>query len=246
MLKILNKDYLRWISRAWKYRLIVERQEILFMLKHLKPGQNAVDIGAHKGAYTYWMSKYAGANGNVFAFEPQSKLFNQLNKTLDDSKTNNVHVELLALSSNKGEKTLLIPGKKTSPSASIHNKSLDDGQSAKINVKTTTLDDYFCGKNQIPVHFLKCDVEGHELEVLMSGQKLLKMYHPVIIVESEARHCGKDNVIALFDLIKNNGYNGFFYNGESLISIDKFDIEKYQLNIYKKIYVNNFFFLPKL
>ena len=108
MLKILNKDYLRWISRAWKYRLIVERQEILFMLEHLKPGQNAVDIGAHKGAYTYWMSKYAGANGNVFAFEPQSKLFNQLNKTLDDSKTNNVHVELLALSSNKGEKTLLI------------------------------------------------------------------------------------------------------------------------------------------
>ena len=45
---------------------------------------------------------------------------------------------------------------------------------------------------------------------------------------------GKDNVIALFDLIKNNGYNGFFYNGESLVSIDKFDIEKYQLNIYKK------------
>ena len=146
MLKILNKDYLRWISRAWKYRLIVERQEILFMLEHLKPDQNAVDIGAHKGAYTYWMSKYTGTNGNVFAFEPQSKLFNQLNKTLDDSKTNNVHVELLALSSNKGEKTLLIPGKKTSPSASIHNKSLDDGQSAKINVKTTTLDDYFCGK----------------------------------------------------------------------------------------------------
>ena len=65
-------------------------------------------------------------------------------------------------------------------------------------------------------------------------QRLLKMYHPVIIVESEARHCGKDNVIALFDLIKNNGYNGFFYNGESLESIDKFDIEKYQLNIYKK------------
>ena len=90
-------------------------------------------------------------------------------------------------------------------------------------------------KNQIPVHFLKCDVEGHELEVLMSGQKLLKMYHPVIIVESEARHCGKDNVIALFDLIKNNGYNGFFYNGESLVSIDKFDIEKYQLNNLKNI-----------
>jgi len=246
MLKKIYKNHLRWILRAWKYRLIVERQEVRFMLKHLKPGQTAVDIGAHKGAYTYWMSKYTGTNGNVFAFEPQPKLCNQLNNILDNSKINNVHVELLALSSNKGENTLLMPGNKTSPSASIHNKNLDDGLSAKISVKTTTLDDYFCGMNQIPVHFVKCDVEGHELEVLMSGQKLLKMYHPVIIVESEARHCGKENVIAVFDLLKKNGYHGFFYNGKSLVSINEFDIEKYQLNFYKRIYVNNFFFLPKL
>jgi|TARA_B100001971_G_scaffold141459_1_gene130667 predicted methyltransferase len=128
----LKKDYLRWILRAWRYRLVVERQEINFMLKYLKPGQTAVDIGAHKGAYTYWMSKYTGTNGNVFAFEPQPRLYNQLNKILDNSKINNVHVELLALSANKGENTLLMPGKKSSPSASIHNKKLYDGLSTKI------------------------------------------------------------------------------------------------------------------
>ena len=245
MLNKINKDYLRWILRAWRYRLIIENQEINFMLTHLKPGQTAIDIGAHKGAYTYWMSRYTGKNGNVFAFEPQPRLYNQLNKTLEHSKINNVHVELLALSSIKGENTLLMPGKKTSPSASIHNKKLDDGDSTKITVETTTLDDYFCGKNQIPVHFIKCDVEGHELEVLMSGQKLIKKFQPIIILESEARHCGEKNVLAVFDLLEKNGYNGFFFNGKNMSSLDSFDIYEYQLSPNKKIYVNNFFFLPK-
>ena len=215
------------------------------MLKHLKPGQTAIDIGAHKGAYTYWMSKYTGTNGHVFAFEPQPRLYNQLNKILDNSKINNVHVELLALSANKGEDTLVMQGKKTSPSASIHNKNLDDGVSTKINVKTTTLDNYFCGQNQIPVHFIKCDVEGHELEVLMSGQKLLKKCQPIIILESEARHCGEENVLAVFDLLDNNGYDGFFFNGESMSSLKNFDIYQFQLDPNKKKYVNNFFFIPK-
>ncbi|MDG2267135.1 MAG: FkbM family methyltransferase [Candidatus Marinimicrobia bacterium] len=241
----MKKDYLRWVLRAWRYRLIVEKQEISFMLKHLKPGQTAIDIGAHKGAYTYWMSKYTGANGNVFAFEPQPRLYNQLNKILDHSKINNVHVELLALSANKGEGTLLMPGKKTSPSASIHNKNLDDGVSTKINVKTTTLDNYFCGQNHIPVHFIKCDVEGHELEVLMSGQKLLNKFQPIIVLESEARHCGEENVLAVFDLLDSNGYDGFFFNGKSMSHLKDFDIYEFQLDPNKKKYVNNFFFISK-
>ena len=244
MLNKINKDYLRWILRAWRYRLIIENQEIKFMLTHLKPGQTAIDIGAHKGAYTYWMSRYTGKNGNVFAFEPQPRLYNQLNKILEYSKINNVHVELLALSSIKGENTLLMPGKKTSPSASIHNKKLDDGDSTKITVETTTLDDYFCGKNQIPVHFIKCDVEGHELDVFRSGVKMIKKYQPTIIVECEARHCGKNNVKELFFLFEKLGYKGFFYNGELMANVDDFDIFQYQLTHYKKIYVNNFFFTP--
>ena len=97
MVNKLNIDILRWVSRAWRYRLKVEKQEINFMLSHLKPGQTAIDIGAHKGAYTYWMSKYVGKDGKVFAFEPQPKLYNQLNKLLEHSNNYNVNLELLAL-----------------------------------------------------------------------------------------------------------------------------------------------------
>jgi FkbM family methyltransferase len=244
MINKLNMDILRWIFRAWRYRLKIEKHEINFMLSHLKHGQAAIDIGAHKGAYTYWMAKYVGKYGKVFAFEPQPELYNQLNKLLKNSNSNNVNLESLALSSSRGEATMVIPGKKTSPSASI-NDNKREGLGAKITVEKTTLDDYFYNQDQIPVNFIKCDVEGHELDVLIGGQKLLHTFQPIIALESEARHCGADNVMAVFDLLQKLNYNGYFFNGVSMSSLDNFDINEYQLNPNKKIYVNNFFFIPK-
>jgi len=244
MVNILNIEILRWVLRAWRYRLKVEKQEIKFMLSHLKAGQTVIDIGAHKGAYTYWMSKYVGKYGKVFSFEPQQELYNQLNKLLKHSKSNNVNLELLALSSSKGEATMVVPGKKTSPSASIHNYK-HESLGAKITVEKTTLDDYFCSHHQTPVNFIKCDVEGHELDVLTGGQNLLHKCQPIIALESEARHCGEDNVMAVFDLLHNLNYDGYFFNGALMSSLDNFDIYEYQLNPKNKIYVNNFFFMPK-
>ena len=50
------------------------------MLNHLKLGDTAIDIGAHKGAYTYWMSKYVGNEGRVFSFEPQREIYEILKR----------------------------------------------------------------------------------------------------------------------------------------------------------------------
>ena len=95
MPKKLNSNILQWIFRAWRYRLVIEKHEIKFMLNHLGPGNTAVDIGAHKGAYTYWMSKYVGEKGKVFSFEPQPRLNKQLRLLLNDSK--NIYLLMMCL-----------------------------------------------------------------------------------------------------------------------------------------------------
>ena len=92
------------------------------------------------------------------------------------------------------------------------------------------MDDYFYKKNQIPVNFIKCDVEGHELEVLKGGEQLLRKFHPIISLESEARHCGIDNVMSVFNFLNKLDYKGFFVDGGSMLSLDNFNIEKHQLN----------------
>jgi len=240
---MINLDKYKWIVRAWRYRLKVEKHEINFLIKHLKPGQIAVDIGSHKGAYTYWMSKYVGKNGRVYSFEPQLKLYNKLKKLIEYSNLNNISLYPLAFSSSIGKSTLIIPNGYSSPSASIDRKITSND--SKIEIDTTTLDDFFYKKNKISVNYLKCDVEGHELEVLKSGKKFLSHFRPIISIESEARHCGENKVIKVLNFLTTLDYDGYFHNGQSMLSIDDFSVFDYQLNPDKKIYVNNFIFIPK-
>ena len=65
---------LRLSFRAWRYRLRNDPGAIPYLLATLGPGRMALDIGAHKGAYSYWMIKAVGPWGEVIAFEPQPEL----------------------------------------------------------------------------------------------------------------------------------------------------------------------------
>jgi FkbM family methyltransferase len=178
-LNILER--IRWVLRAWRYRLKVEKNEIQFLIENLKEGQVAVDIGAHKGAYSYWMSKCVGKEGKVFSFEPQPILYKKLKDLIQNSKKENINLQPLAFSSFVGKRNLILPNGKTSPSASIEKKvELND---SKIEIKTTTLDDFFYIDNNIKVDYLKCDVEGHELNVLKGIQNLLKSNKCIIQIE---------------------------------------------------------------
>ncbi len=106
---MINKEYMRWVVRAWRYRLRTEKQEIYFLLNHLKPGQTVLDIGAHKGAYTYWMSNRVGELGRVIAFEPQPNLNTYLSKIARYAPSKNIHVESVALSSKDGNAVMNVP-----------------------------------------------------------------------------------------------------------------------------------------
>ena len=108
-------DRLRLIFRAWKYRLRIDPAEIAYLLRIVRPGDRVVDAGAHKGAYSYWMSKAAGHQGEVVAFEPQPALAVRLTHLA----MRNVTVENMALSAAAGEMTLHVPGAGPSPGATL-------------------------------------------------------------------------------------------------------------------------------
>ena len=240
---MINKEYMRWVVRAWRYRLRTEKQEIYFLLNHLKPGQTVLDIGAHKGAYTYWMSNRVGELGRVIAFEPQPRLNAYLSLIAKKAPIKNIHVESLALSSKEGNATMGVPQDNPSPSASLN--QINGETALGITVKTTTLDDYVQNHDLSSIDLIKCDVEGHELDVFKSGYETLTQYKPVVMLECEARHNGTENVNAVFKYFRNLNYDGCFFDGKSFSSLDEFDLETYQTGSNRNIYVNNFFFTPK-
>jgi len=235
---------LKWVYRAWRYRRLLERHEIRLLLQQLRPGDIAVDVGAHKGAYAYWMRRAVGAGGRVVAFEPQPMLARALAALAAESGYTNLRVENLALSSTAGAMTLMVPGDSTSPGASLEPAAGVAGTARRTYpVSVTTLDAYFTGDDRRRIRLLKCDAEGHELEVFKGGRELLSEVRPSLLFECERRHRASGSVDEVFRWLADLGYRGYFIDRDGAHDIAGFEPGRHQADSGDRDYVNNFLFL---
>lgn len=233
-------ERLSYRYRAWRYRLKVEAPEIAFVLKTLSPGDTAIDIGAHKGAFTYWMRHAVGREGRVFAFEPQPILAEKLRRILPQLGFDNVTVEAAGLSSTEGGRILFVPAGGPAPGASLE-ADLAQRNGQKIEVSVTTLDSFLRERDVSKLRLIKCDVEGHELDVFRGAEETLRRVKPVLLFECEARHHPSGRIEAVFEYLESLGYHGqFFWQGE-LLDRTEFRAEQHQVPD-QKPYANNFVF----
>lgn len=235
-------EKLRFIFRAWRYRYRLDPAEIRCLLQVLKPGNVAVDIGAHKGGYSYWMLRAVKNTGRVFAFEPQPALAQYLSGIKSLFHFNNFTLNHCGLSSATGELQLSVPGSGASPGASFEPGLLKGKQHSHL-VKVDTLDHYFGAMPDITVAFIKCDVEGHELEVFRGGEKLLRTQQPVLMFECEERHHLRYRSQDVFDFLTGLGYQGYFFRGGKLHPLSELASSGHA-EPGDPDYVNNFIFAP--
>jgi FkbM family methyltransferase len=242
-MKILEK--VKLYLRAKKYKNSDDRGGIKYINDNIQQGQIILDIGAHKAGYLFFIRKKVGFNGKIYAFEPQTILFDYLIKIKKIMNWENVTIEKIAMSDKMESVTLYIPcnktGQNTSPSATIIENNNIKSIARTETVNTDTLDNY-CSKYGINPNLIKIDVEGNELKVFKGGLNILKEFKPKIIVEIEAIHVGKDQVIETFEFLKSIGYEGKIVHNKSLVPIEKFSFEKYQNEGDKANYCNNFIF----
>jgi FkbM family methyltransferase len=240
-------ELLKYIYRAYRYRFKFDPNEINYIIKNLDEGKVAVDIGAHKGGYLYWMRKNVKQNGKVFAFEPQLKLYNYLKQLLELLKFKNVIIENMGISSEEGDVILLIPKNKKGNSPGARIDYIDDGtQYEELKIHTTTLDEYFFNRQLFP-DLIKIDVEGHEKQVLLGGINLLKTSKPKIIMECENRHLTEGSIYDVFNILFELGYQGYYFENKKLKSIKEFNVAIHQKVDSGKFweakgYINNFIF----
>ena len=234
---------LRLVYRAWRFRLGRDKHEIATLLTHLQPGNCAIDIGAHKGAYTYWMQKTVGPEGSVYAFEPQPQLAGVLKALLAKMAIKHVTVEQIGLSDQAAIGELYVPGDgSASPGASLVGKSITGDKTTIKGIKLETLDGYFTAKPT--VHLIKCDVEGHELAVFKSGRELLMRDRPLIMFECEERHQSEHGMADVFQFLLDLDYTGHFYYQGVRHPVTDFR-QDMQQDAKNRDYVNNFIFIPQ-
>lgn len=151
--------------------------EVLTVLRDRSVDPVIFDVGANIGDWTLALvaqarnTDRAGALA-VHAFEPFPPTFQTLSKRLREyTDEGTVRCNELALSSEDGEGTMLgRPGLETS---SFHGGG-DSSPYDRVSVRRQKADTY-CGENGIPeVHFLKCDAEGHDFEVIRGAASLLE------------------------------------------------------------------------
>ncbi len=235
---------LRLIQRAHRYRTRHDPAELQAIRHALTPGCTVLDIGAHKGAYTYWMSKWARPGGRLIAIEPQPDLAGNLRSLYSSAR--DITVMHGAVGASVGTITLHIPGDGPSHGASIRELEGTEGVTIRrVEVPCFTLESIVSQHGLQRLDLIKCDTEGAERDIFDAGSGVLERFRPTVLVECERRHAGDgdDPVGELWAIFKAHGYNGQCFSGGRLIPIDDFDYATHQADPDDKPnYGNNFFF----
>jgi FkbM family methyltransferase len=210
------------VYRAWRYRLRTERTErteTLFLLEHLGPGQTALDIGSHKGVYAYWMHKRMVPGGRAIAFEPQPELAAYIDRMKEAFCPDRLTIVNAALSTTAGTRDLSLPTINPRGAATLEKAS---GGGRALQVSTMVLDEYLDAANARPVHFIKCDVEGHELDVFGGGERTLLEDRPKLFFECQDFRHSEGQTRRVFQFLGRLGYEGFFFDGGKPTPVSRF------------------------
>ena len=215
-------------------------QEIGLLDKVINKKLESIDVGVYRGVYSYQMSKLSS---HVHSFEPNPLIYPYLEKNLKRI-ISNMTLYNMALSDKSEIVDLKVPKRfkvlieKNYEEAfklglaTIHKEnSLGKNQFSMFKVKAEKLDNIIQNRK---IGFIKIDVEGHERNVLIGAEMIIKKYKPNLLVEIEERHTN-EKIENILGFINDFGYKSFFSDGYNLIETKKLS------NYNQK---NNYFFIP--
>jgi FkbM family methyltransferase len=153
-----------------KSNKIFEKFETELVRQEIHDGDVVLDIGANIGYFSLIFSTLVGENGRVYAFEPDPNNFKILKKNIEINNIKNVILIQKAVSN-------------TSKSISLYLCDYNHAQhriypssrcNEKIDVESTTIDEYLAKIDFNKINFVKMDVEGSEYDVIDGMKQTLQ------------------------------------------------------------------------
>jgi len=205
----------------------------LFVLKYIQnklkkePLVVIFDVGANVGNYSKALSDIFDAQAKIYSFEPSKKTFEVFltaTKAYENIIPNNFGF------SDKACNRTLFTNAESSGFASVYQRRLEHfgiNMDKTEEIELTTIDAY-CTENKIErIHFLKLDVEGHELSALNGAKKMIRN-KKIDFIQFEFGGCNMDS---------RTYFQDFYYllkDNYTIYRILKDDI--YELSNYREIY----------
>ena len=212
------------------YYKLMDYEDSMFLIDHLKECDLFVDIGANLGHYSLLASGICKAD--VIAIEPIKSTVEKLKKNIE---LNNLSTKVSVLNYGVGDKNEMLYF--TTNKTSMNSVSIEESaHTVKVEVKV--LDEIL--KNYKPT-FIKIDVEGYEYHVLKGALNVLKntslKYLMVEFNESGKKFNVSDADV--FDLILAFDFVPIKYNvsKKEISVLNSFNTDKFNTLFIRKKYI---------
>jgi len=180
------------------------------LAKYIKEGDVVIEAGANIGSETALIARLAG-NGHVHCFEPNPYTYERLKINIAINELGNVSAYDCALG--ESDSTIafnIYPKGFCNPGMS--SKYMETAQTRKINVVQKTLDS-FAAENKIEkVDFLKMDIQGAEMDMIIGAGGTISKCKPVIFTEACAPY---NNTGQLYEKLSAYGYSIYLIAGKT-------------------------------
>jgi len=208
--------YAQWRHPAERVQNITQ-EEVDGLRRFIRPGDFAIDVGAHTGDTTLPMALAAGRGGCVLALEPNLYVFKVLeaNAALNPATTR-IFSQCLAATAEDGAFVFhygdasfcnggYVPRLWRSPFRRRYPLPVTGRNLLRL------LQDEFA--DWLPkLAYIKVDAEGYDRQILESILPVLRDYQPVVRTEVFKKLSAGQRQV-LFDLLTGNGYKIHRFNG---------------------------------
>ena len=161
-----------------------ERPLLDWFVKHVKPGETWLDVGAHYGYTAFALAKLVGPTGRVFTFEPVAATAG----CIDQARTLNRFEQLTVLPFGLGAAETLETRRLPLTRGMADSTLSAHSEKWFATVPITPLDWLWplVNGSSAAIHGVKIDVQGMETETLDGMRETLKRWRPRVVVELHA------------------------------------------------------------
>jgi len=151
--------------------------------ENIKPGSVVWDVGANMGLFSFAAAGLAGANGRVYAFEPDAVMAGLMRRSARlNPQAAPVEVIPCAVAQDLSLARFEI-ARRSRASNALEGFQLSEGGGVREVEAVITVPIDWLAERLPPPDVLKIDVEGAELAVFHGAQRMLKVKRPILIFE---------------------------------------------------------------
>lgn len=166
---------------------------LLAILSEIVPkNKNMLDIGSNIGIWSIIFSKIINTENNIYAFEPQEKIFDCLHKNIILNNCKNIIPYNFGLS-NKNDTFFMDASYDLLDNFGAF-RITDDSSKSILSIECKIGDELSLDN----IGFIKIDVEGHELNVLYGLKDTIQRNMPIIIIEIHSSDSDNDEKLKFF------------------------------------------------